>query len=72
MKSQSIILTTHSMEECEALCQKIGILIEGKLKCLGTSQQIKSKYDNSIQLELTFDNLESLYYSNLIFLIYIN
>jgi hypothetical protein len=25
MKGRSVILTTHSMEECEALCQRIGI-----------------------------------------------
>jgi ABC-type multidrug transport system ATPase subunit len=24
MKGRSVILTTHSMEECEALCQRIG------------------------------------------------
>ena len=34
----SVILTTHSMEECEALCQRIGIMAGGKLKCLGSAQ----------------------------------
>ena len=26
------ILTTHSMEEAEALCQRIGIVVKGELK----------------------------------------
>jgi ABC-type multidrug transport system ATPase subunit len=31
----SVILTTHSMEECEALCPRIGIMANGRLRCLG-------------------------------------
>merc|ERR1712232_615140 len=30
----SVVLTTHSMEECEALCPRIGIMATGQLKCL--------------------------------------
>lgn len=37
-KNSSIILTTHSMEECEALCPRIGIMAAGQLKCLGSAQ----------------------------------
>ena len=32
------------MEECEALCNKLGILAKGQFKCLGPSTYIKSKY----------------------------
>ena len=32
MSQRAVILTTHSMEECEALCQRIGILVSGALK----------------------------------------
>ena len=32
----SIVLTTHSMEEAEALSSKIGIMVNGELKCLGS------------------------------------
>lgn len=34
-KQSSIILTTHSMEEAEALCTKLGIMVNGELKCIG-------------------------------------
>jgi ABC-type multidrug transport system ATPase subunit len=42
----SVILTTHSMEECEALCPQIGIMAGGKLRCLG-SAQVSSNIVNS-------------------------
>jgi ATP-binding cassette subfamily A (ABC1) protein 3 len=35
-KNSSIVLTTHSMEEAETLCNKIGILINGRFICFGT------------------------------------
>ena len=31
---KTVILTTHSMEEAEALCQRIGIMAKGTLRCL--------------------------------------
>lgn len=30
----SVVLTTHSMEECEALCGNVGIMVDGKLQVL--------------------------------------
>ena len=41
---RSIVLTSHSMEECEALCTRIAIMVNGTFKCLGSVQHIKSKY----------------------------
>ena len=35
---RAILLTTHSMEEADALCSRIGIMVKGQLKCLGASQ----------------------------------
>ena len=32
----SILLTSHSMEEATALCQRVGIMVKGKLKDCGT------------------------------------
>ncbi len=44
MKGRSVILTTHSMEECEALCSRIGIMVNGRLTCLGGAQHLKSRF----------------------------
>ena len=38
----SIILTSHSMEECEALCDRLAIMVQGSFQCLGGPQHIKS------------------------------
>ena len=37
----SIILTSHSMEECEALCDRLAIMVRGSFQCLGGPQHIK-------------------------------
>ena len=39
----SVLITSHLMEECEALCSKLGILANGRFKCLGSSQYLKSR-----------------------------
>ncbi|CAN0378142.1 unnamed protein product, partial [Laminaria digitata] len=39
------------MEECEALCQRIGIMVGGRLKCLGSSQHLKTRFGKGFQLE---------------------
>ncbi|XP_064626259.1 phospholipid-transporting ATPase ABCA1-like isoform X3 [Lineus longissimus] len=41
---RSVILTSHSMEECEALCNRITIMVNGQLKCIGNTQHLKNKY----------------------------
>jgi ATP-binding cassette, subfamily A (ABC1), member 3 len=50
----SVILTTHNMEECEALCPRIGIMANGKLRCLGSAQHLKNKFGNGYQVELKY------------------
>eukprot|EP00002_Diphylleia_rotans_P011892 TRINITY_DN2339_c0_g1_i1.p1 TRINITY_DN2339_c0_g1~~TRINITY_DN2339_c0_g1_i1.p1 ORF type:complete len:1630 (+),score=380.69 TRINITY_DN2339_c0_g1_i1:63-4952(+) len=52
VEGRSIILTTHSMEECEALCTRIGIMVNGRMKCLGSAQHLKTKFGRGYRLEL--------------------
>jgi len=39
----TIVLTTHYMEEAEALSDRIGIMKDGKLLALGTAEELKAK-----------------------------
>lgn len=39
----TIVLTTHYLEEAEALSDRIGIMHEGRLKALGTTEQLKQE-----------------------------
>ena len=40
------------MEEAAALCTRIGIMVAGRLACLGTAQHLKSKFGLGYLLEL--------------------
>jgi ABC-type multidrug transport system ATPase subunit len=51
-RSQTVILTTHSMEEAEALSDRLAIQVRGKLRCVGTPDHIKNVYGAGYQLEL--------------------
>lgn len=44
LMGSAVILTSHSMEECEALCQRISIMVNGSFQCLGSTQHLKSKF----------------------------
>merc|ERR1719373_1356322 len=47
---QSVILTSHSMEECEALCTRMGIMVNGTFKCHGSIQHLKNKFGSGYTL----------------------
>ncbi|XP_068022332.1 retinal-specific phospholipid-transporting ATPase ABCA4 isoform X2 [Melanerpes formicivorus] len=49
---RAVVLTSHSMEECEALCTRLAIMVEGTFKCLGTIQQLKYKFGDGYVLTL--------------------
>ena len=48
----SVTASGFSMEECEALCTRIGIMVGGVLRCLGSSQRLRTRYGHGYQLEL--------------------
>ncbi|KAJ3067764.1 ATP-binding cassette sub- A member 2, partial [Rhizoclosmatium hyalinum] len=54
-KTSAVILTSHSMEEVDALSDRIGILVNGKLRCLGTSQYLKSTHGAGYVVTLRTD-----------------
>ncbi|KAF2894183.1 hypothetical protein ILUMI_11990 [Ignelater luminosus] len=45
-----IILTSHSMEECEALCTRLAIMVNGNFKCIGSTQHLKSRFSEGYTL----------------------
>ncbi len=48
----SVILTTHSMEEAEALCTRIGVMVNGRLCCLGSGQHLKHRFGNGFEVNI--------------------
>lgn len=51
------MLTTHSMEEAESLCTRIGIMVEGRFKVVGTPQEIKNTFGQNIELQLKIKDI---------------
>ncbi|KAM6949618.1 phospholipid-transporting ATPase ABCA1 [Aplochiton taeniatus] len=49
-EGRSVILTSHSMEECEALCTRMSIMVNGRFKCLGSIQHLKSRFGDGYTL----------------------
>ncbi|KAL1422935.1 hypothetical protein MTO96_021530 [Rhipicephalus appendiculatus] len=41
----------YSIEECQSSCNRIAIMSDGQLKCLGTLQQLRDKYARGYRLE---------------------
>ncbi|KAJ2992469.1 hypothetical protein HDV02_003053 [Globomyces sp. JEL0801] len=51
-KHHTIVLTTHAMEEVAAVCNRIGILVGGKLVAVGTQQHLKSKFGKTLEIQV--------------------
>ncbi|KAK7833304.1 hypothetical protein U0070_017303, partial [Myodes glareolus] len=57
---KAVIITSHSMEECEALCTRLSIMVKGKLTCLGSPQYLKNKFGNIYILKAKVKSVETL------------
>lgn len=61
----AVILTTHSMNEAQALCTRIGIMVGGRLRCIGSSQHLKTRFGNHLELEVKPTEVNSVDLENL-------
>lgn len=62
---RSVILTSHSMEECEALCTRLAIMVNGRFKCLGSCQHLKNRFGEgyiiTVRVQGDLPDMEPLY-----------
>ncbi|XWS56284.1 hypothetical protein CRYUN_Cryun09bG0072800 [Craigia yunnanensis] len=61
----AVILTTHSMNEAQALCTRIGIMVGGRLRCIGSPQHLKTRFGNHLELEVKPTEVSSTDLGNL-------
>lgn len=61
--SRAVMLTTHSMEEADVLCNRIGIVTDGILRCVGPQVRLKTLYGGGYHL---FINCHKAKYINLL------
>jgi len=52
MQQRAVVLTTHLLDEAEALCGRIGIMTFGQLQCVGSAQHLRSKFGSGYQVEI--------------------
>lgn len=52
-RDRAILLTTHSMEEAEHLCDRLGIFVDGSMQCVGNAKQLKARYGGSYVFTIT-------------------
>ena len=55
-RGRAILLTTHSMEEADILSDRIGIMAKGRLRCIGTSIRLKSRFGAGFVANVSFAN----------------
>jgi len=53
-RGKTILITTHNMEEADALCHRIAIVDHGKVIALGTPAELKSSIPGGYLLRLRF------------------
>nr|XP_061811147.1 phospholipid-transporting ATPase ABCA1-like [Nerophis lumbriciformis] len=56
---RSVVLTSHSMEECEALCDRIAIMVSGSFMCLGSVQHLKNRFGGGYTITIRLADRES-------------
>eukprot|EP00889_Picochlorum_renovo_P000823 jgi/Picre1/27853/NNA_000817.t1 len=48
----TVFLSTHSMHEAEILSDRIGIMVRGKLRCLGSPLELKRRFGSGYKISL--------------------
>lgn len=48
------------MDECEALCNRLTIMVDGVMKCIGNIQYLKNRYGQGFTVMLKLQNNEDL------------
>lgn len=48
----SVVLTTHHLEEVEALAHRVAIMVDGALHCIGTKMHLKQKYGSGFEMDI--------------------
>ncbi|XP_021761658.1 ABC transporter A family member 7-like [Chenopodium quinoa] len=52
-QDRAIVLTTHSMEEAEALCDRLGIFVNGDMQCIADAKELKARYGGLLVFTMT-------------------
>lgn len=54
----SILLTSHSMDECEALCGRLCVMVNSRISCIGSPLHLKLKYGTGYLVQMKLASKE--------------
>ncbi|KAI1731160.1 ABC transporter domain-containing protein [Ditylenchus destructor] len=57
---RTVIITSHSMEECEFLCTRIAIMVAGQFECIGSIQHLKERFGEGYTLTLKISSSDQI------------
>jgi len=46
----AVMMTSHSIEDATALCQRVGVMVDGALLCLGSPQHLRTRHGKHLTL----------------------
>lgn len=53
------------MDECEFLCNRLAIMVDGQLKCIGPIQNLKNSFGLGFVIHIVYNERESINCSDL-------
>eukprot|EP00760_Papus_ankaliazontas_P036331 PhM_4_TR8289/c5_g1_i1/m.92563 len=51
-KGRSVVLTTHHLEEVEALAHRVAIMDHGEIKCIGSLPHLRHKFGDGYEVNI--------------------
>jgi len=57
---RATVVTTHLLEEAAQLCSRIGIIVSGRMACLGSTQHLKAVYGQGLQVDAECSDVDGL------------
>lgn len=48
------------MDECEALCNRLTIMVDGVMKCIGNIQYLKNRYGQGFTVQVKLSNSDPI------------
>ena len=55
LQGSTVLLTTHNIEEANALCSMISVINQGKIVATESPERLKSTFDTSRYVEIAFE-----------------
>ncbi len=55
-EGMTILLTTHNLDEANALCDRIAIMNNGKIVVIDRPEKLKSSFKKAVSIEVVFEN----------------